>query len=91
MKSERCLFYAKEPIVIDELERIPPRQRSERLNELLKKALELEKNEKMLLACNEQAANMTKSDWDDHQLEGEEIATGFYSPDEDDDIPEGWF
>ncbi|PIK16727.1 hypothetical protein [Halobacteriovorax sp. JY17] len=91
MKSERCLFYVKEPVVVDELERIPQRQRSERLNELLKKALEMEKKEKMLLECNKQAASMSQSDWNERESDGQVIATGFHKQDEDDDIPEGWF
>lgn len=60
--ARKFAFYAKTQEVIDELEKVPPRQMSQRLSELAKKGLEFEKQEKLKEAYSEYALKLSEEE-----------------------------
>ncbi len=81
-------FYAKSPDIINELEKVPGRQISKRLSELLIKGLEFERKYEVKLAYDNYANQISKDDTSEDSKDNMLMSASLFN---DEDEIEDWF
>lgn len=71
-------FYAKSQEVIDELEKVPPRQMSLRLSELAKKGLEFEKQEQLKKSYSEYALKLSEEEHEENSKDNQILSKSLF-------------
>lgn len=86
--TRKFAYYAKTQDIINELEKVPKRQMSQRLEELVQKGMAFEKEERLREAYADYGADLSKEDELEDREDHKIMSSSLF---EDEDEIEGWY